>query len=76
MMGCTVTFNKNLVWSTSGESGKFDVQNIATHEFGHWLCLGHSSDTEATMYKNAAAGETKRRTLNTDDIQGIRSIYD
>lgn len=76
MIGCTVTFNKNLVWSTSGESGKFDVQNIATHEFGHWLRLGHSSETEATMYKNSATGETKKQTLHTDDIQGIRSIYD
>ncbi|WP_048138926.1 matrixin family metalloprotease [Methanosarcina horonobensis] len=75
MEACYLRFNSDYSWSTSGESGKYDVQNIDTHEFGHWLSLGDTSNTEATMYKYANLGETKKRSLTSDDIAGIRSIY-
>ncbi|HIH75646.1 MAG TPA: matrixin family metalloprotease [Methanosarcina sp.] len=41
MVSCTVDFNSDKPWSTSGEPNKIDVQSAATHEFGHWLWLGH-----------------------------------
>lgn len=72
------TFNSDKTWSTTGESGKNDVQNTATHEFGHWLVLGDlygSGDTEITMYYTANLGETKKRTLEQDDKNGIIYIY-
>jgi hypothetical protein len=74
---CTVIFNSDIgsFWSTSGQPLHYDVQSVAAHEFGHWLSLGHSSDTEATMYYRTGMGETKKRSLNSDDISGIRSIY-
>lgn len=65
-------------WSISGEAGKFDLQNIATHENGHTLVLGDlydSANTEQTMYGYAGYGETKKRTLNWGDIAGIAAIY-
>ena len=72
-------------WSTWGESGKYDVQNVMTHEFGHWLTLGDitcqdSVDTddlytEVTMYIYFEPRETKKRSLEEDDKLGIRSIY-
>jgi hypothetical protein len=71
-------FNKRKSWSTSGEPGYYDVQNVATHEFGHWLDLNDlsdSSDTEKTMYYSISYGELKKRSLESDDIAGIRSIY-
>ncbi|MBU2497196.1 MAG: matrixin family metalloprotease [Nanoarchaeota archaeon] len=54
-----------------------DLQNIATHEDGHSLGLGHPSDTctEETMYRFADYGETKKRTLNTGDIAGVNYLY-
>ena len=54
-----------------------DYQNIATHEFGHGAGMGHPSDscTEETMYRFASAGETKKRTLNQGDIDGIKKLY-
>lgn len=64
-------------WSSSGESGKMDVQNSATHEFGHWLCLGDlydPGDSEKTMYAYSSLGETKKRSLHSDDIAGIQAI--
>ena len=60
-----------------GQSGciSMDVQNVVTHEAGHVLGLGHSSDPTATMYASAPLGETAKRTLAADDANGLCSIY-
>src|SRR5205085_677277 len=31
-------------------AGQYDLQTIVTHELGHALGLGHSSDTSSVMY--------------------------
>jgi hypothetical protein len=73
-----IIFNSRLAWSTSGSPGTYDVQNIATHELGHCLCLDDiykSYQSEMTMYGYAGTGETKKRTLEFGDIDGIKTIY-
>ena len=73
-----LVFNTNLSWGCNCEAGVFDVQNICTHEFGHFLCLADlygPGDTEKTMYGYAAPGECKKRTLHPDDEAGITAIY-
>ena len=73
-----IKFNTNYTWGTDGASGKFDVQNVATHELGHSLSLADlyaGSDSEITMYGYAAMGETKKRDLDQDDINGIAYLY-
>lgn len=64
-------------WSTSGDPGDMDFENIATHEIGHAAGMGHPSDTcaEETMYRFAGTGETKKRDLNGGDIAGIKALY-
>lgn len=64
-------------WSSSGEAGKMDFENIATHELGHSVGMGHPPDecTNETMYRFADFGETKKRDLHTGDIAGINSLY-
>lgn len=62
-------------FSTSGESDKYDVQNVAAHEFGHWLRLLHSDEPDATMYHSTYKGETSKRTLHDVDKEGIKYIY-
>ncbi len=52
-----------------------DLQDVVTHELGHYLGMAHSTDPEATMYFQAAAGETTKRDLAPDDIAGICNIY-
>lgn len=52
-----------------------DVQNTLTHEVGHLLGLDHSLDAEATMYRTAPLGETKKRDLASDDVEGLCFIY-
>lgn len=66
-------------WSAgvAGVSEKMDFDNIATHENGHSAGMGHPSDscTEETMYRFSSNGETKKRDLNTGDINGINGLY-
>jgi MYXO-CTERM domain-containing protein len=54
---------------------RVDLENVLTHEFGHYLGLAHSTDPEATMYASAVAGETLKRDLHPDDIEGICAVY-
>ena len=72
-----VVFNTQYNWSLSGESEKMDLQNIATHEFGHngLADLYVSKSVELTMYGYSGYGETKKQTLGTGDISGIQALY-
>jgi Matrixin len=54
---------------------KYDLQNIATHEFGHVYGLDHVSATYNTMAPTATLGETYKRSLASGDAAGIRAIY-
>lgn len=73
-----LVFNSYYSWSTAGAAGKYDVQNTATHEFGHFLNLSDLTgavNSEKTMYGTTTTGETKKRSLHSDDINGINYIY-
>lgn len=63
------------VTGTSGCSGAFFIEDIATHEFGHALGLGHSTVASATMYPSISACSQQSRTLDPDDIAGVLSLY-
>jgi hypothetical protein len=78
MTDADIRFNQNLPWSTNGDANSYDVQNICTHEMGHTLFLDDlygRGDQEKTMYGYADKGETKKRTLDSDDSNGIKSLY-
>lgn len=65
-------------WSLSGEANKMDVQNIMTHEFGHWCGLKDlyaDKDYWLTMYGYADYGQTWKRTLGLGDINGLKAVY-
>ena len=56
----------------------FDIQNIATHEFGHPVGLDDlylTKYSELTMYGYSKRGETKKRTLEQGDISGAQELY-
>ncbi len=61
--------------NASCADGTVDLQNIITHEAGHFLGLGHSSLTNACMYGKAKLGETSKRFLARDDEDGLCAIY-
>jgi MYXO-CTERM domain-containing protein len=52
-----------------------DLSNVVTHEAGHFLGLGHTNVLSATMSANALLGETSKRSLEQDDMDGVCSIY-
>jgi hypothetical protein len=52
-----------------------DLQSVVTHEAGHFLGLAHPPVPEATMYATMPVGETKKRTLYSDDVSGVCTIY-
>jgi hypothetical protein len=65
-------------WSNSGEPGKMDFENIATHELGHSVGLDDLYDdkcAEQTMYGYAAYGETKKQDLEAGDKAGVKALY-
>jgi len=70
--------NSIFKWSLTGEAKKMDVQNIMTHEFGHWAGLADLYDDEdywLTMYGYSGYGETYKRTLGLGDINGLEAVY-
>ncbi|MDX2039919.1 MAG: putative Ig domain-containing protein [Acidobacteriota bacterium] len=55
-------------------SNACNVQEIATHELGHALGVGHSLDSDATMYAYAHF-DGRCASLRTDDANSMRFIY-
>jgi len=73
-----IFLNTDYPLSTDMSPNAFDVQSMVTHEFGHSLCLDdlyNTGDSEKTMYWGISKGETKKRTLDQDDINGITYLY-
>lgn len=65
-------------WSYTGDLGKMDFENIATHELGHSVGAGDLYEnlcSEQTMYGYAGYGETNKQTLEDGDINGIWELY-
>lgn len=57
--------------------GRVDLQNVMTHEAGHWYGMAHTpDDAAATMYFAAPAGEIDKRTLQPDDIGAFCDAYE
>ncbi|MEC7233404.1 MAG: matrixin family metalloprotease, partial [Planctomycetota bacterium] len=71
-----VLFNgKNFSFTTKGEFGRFDVQDVATHELGHLLGLDHTGVCGATMYPYVDTRIILHRSLSLDDQRGMRHMY-
>jgi Matrixin len=73
-------FNTYYSWGDADISGSkvMDLQNIATHEFGHAVGLADvysTSNSEVTMYGYAEEGQTNKRTLEKPDLAGLHKIY-
>jgi hypothetical protein len=80
-----MVFNKRYPWAVFSDGGgecqsapdAYDLQNIATHEIGHWVGLDDlydAADVDLTMYGFGAGGELKKRTLASGDVAGALAI--
>ncbi len=79
-----LVFNSRHSWSytpytpTCSSLNSYDVQNIGTHEVGHWMGLDDmygSSNVDLTMYGYGSIGELKKDTLTTGDKNGLNALY-
>ncbi|KEO84897.1 matrixin family metalloprotease [Tumebacillus flagellatus] len=70
-----IDINVSYPFANDGSSGNYDIGGNITHELGHLLGLEHSVDPEATMYGQSPMGETKKRTIEQDDKNGILFLY-
>lgn len=78
ILGFRVVFDSLEAWSTTGEAGRFDLENVATHELGHVAGLEHTNapqDGCLTMYKFSAPGEVQKRTPGLGDKLGLDKLY-
>ena len=51
-----------------------DLREVATHELGHALGLGHAQHLEATMF-GSAHSDGRCASLTEDDVNGIAFVY-
>jgi hypothetical protein len=65
-------FDDAETWTTNLPPTGTDLPTVALHEAGHNLGLDHSAVASAVMYAYYGGA---RRTLTTDDIDGLRSVY-
>ena len=82
-----VTFDSDEVWGIGTPesigfdgAGFFDLQDVAAHEVGHVVGLGHVNspkDCMLTLFKYVEEGETIKRTLDqlSGDILGFEDLY-
>jgi hypothetical protein len=76
ILDADVLFNgRGFDFSTSKQPGFFDVQDVGTHELGHFLGLDHTGVSGATMYPFVSAGMILQRSLGLDDSGGMRDAY-
>jgi MYXO-CTERM domain-containing protein len=66
-----------------------DLQNTTTHEAGHFIGLSHpcngvgepwlpacnASHQQTTMYPATSPGQIEQRSLSSDDVNGVCTIY-
>jgi hypothetical protein len=66
-----ISFNP---YSSCSYDNHCNVQEIATHELGHALALGHSADPAVTM-AGTAHFDGRCASIRQDDMDGIRFLY-
>jgi hypothetical protein len=76
--GWRIRFCDNWNWADGPDGisfNQFDIQSVATHEYGHGLGLGHSGVSLATMFPSASQGSVGPRSIHPDDAAGVQCIY-
>ena len=81
LMEADTVFNSDYVFGVfagqaQGCDGAYDVQDIATHEAGHFFGLGEDyDDVSTTMYVNSELCEMHKRELTSVDVSVMSGLY-
>jgi hypothetical protein len=75
-----IALNISYWWSLGPNPRRatYDVQEIVTHEMGHWLSLLDiyaGGGQNQTMFGSADPNETRKRTLGLGDVRGLQRAY-
>ncbi len=77
-------FRWEIIEKPTSDVQRVDIQNVMTHEAGHFLGLDHTLHgtyqgsyraDRATMWRTNYPNDTSRRELDDDDILGLQAIY-
>ncbi|MCB9893952.1 MAG: matrixin family metalloprotease [Planctomycetes bacterium] len=60
---------------TTGVIGRAMIENVVTHEAGHFFGLDHAFNAQATMYAQSSAGLINGSTLEADDRAPLIANY-
>lgn len=77
-----IALNPNVVFSTDGTPGTYDLESTLAHEIGHMLGLEHSAIIGATMQPRQARNGVyglpalTQRSLSAGDQARARALYD
>ena len=81
-IGSTVVESDIVMWDTktffTGETGCQDgyyVEDIMTHEMGHFVGVGHTNVAGATMRASTSKCNKGLRSLAADDIAAVEALY-
>jgi hypothetical protein len=75
ILDADIVFNNvGFCWDDSGNNPCVDTLSIATHEQGHFLGLGHSSVSGATMEPSYGGGNSLA-SIEQDDMDGVCALY-
>jgi hypothetical protein len=83
IIGMEIKVDKDEEWYTGSgtpATWQYDFRSTMAHEFGHALGLGHtlascSGSSRPTMCPALPIGTTYFRTLQTDDKNGVATMY-
>lgn len=75
ILDADVIFNGvDYAWSTSGAQDAFDVQDVLTHELGHFIGLDHSPTVGGSMWPYVSPAQWLHRSLSLDDRSGAIAV--
>ncbi len=75
ILDADIVFNgRDWSFSTDGSAGTFDVQDIATHEIGHFIGLDHSPVLASSMWPYVSTTQWLHRSLSSDDEAGAIAV--